>query len=399
MDFMEELKIRMFGEFSLQMGERQISDKGSRSRKVWMILAYLICRWDRTVSQSELIGLIWGDDPTSDNPENVLKVTLHRVRSTLDKLYAGAGHELIQRREDGYRWNREIPAWRDIDEFEKLCAAPAGEDSLAAKCRALELYQGEFLQRQATGTWVIPIAAHYQNLYLQNVLQTGQLLLNGGDAAFAAQLFRKAISAEPYHEGLHQLLMEALMAREDYAGAVQVFQELEKQLFQVFGIHPGEQIREVYRKAARTITDTSLPMEAVAEHLLEQQPAAGALQCDFESFKVLCHAEARAMLRSGNATHVALLSLQEKEGKELSRRSVDRIMKNLAEQMRLNLRRGDAFARCSVSQYIMMLPQANYENSCMVCRRVIGAFLRKYPQTNIKSAYMVHPLTPPDFGD
>ena len=393
---MEQLKIRMFGEFSLQMGDKRISDRDSRSRKVWMILAYLICRWDRTVSQSELIGLIWGDDPASDNPENVLKVTLHRVRATLDKLWPGAGHELIQRREDGYRWNREIPAWRDTEEFEALCAARV--ESVENRLKALALYQGEFLQRQATGTWVIPIAAHYQNLYLQTTLEAGQMLMARGDYSQAAQICRRAIAMEPYHEGLHQMLMEALMAAQDFRGAVQVFQELEKQLFQVFGIHPGDQIRELYRQAARTVTDTSLPMETVAEHLLEREPEAGALQCEFECFEVLCHAEARAMLRSGNATHVALLSVHEKAGKELSRRSVDRALKNLGEQMRISLRRGDAFSRCSVSQFIMMLPQANYENSCMVCRRVIGAFQRKYPHSSVKVEYMVYPLTPPDFG-
>ena len=46
-------------------------------------------------------------------------------------------------------------------------------------------------------------------------------------------------------------------------------------------------------------------------------------------------------------------------------------MENLQEQVRTGLRRGDVAARCSVSQYILMLPQANYENSCMVCRRLI----------------------------
>lgn len=396
---MEQLKIRMFGEFSVQMGDKRISERDSRSKKVWMILAYLICRWDRTVSQNELIGLIWGDDPASDNPENVLKVTLHRVRTMLDKLWPGAGHELIQRREDGYRWNREISAWRDTEEFEALCASRGEEENiLADRLKALELYQGEFLQRQSTGTWVIPIAAHYQNLYLQTVLQAGKMLYDRGDYARADRICSKAISMEPYHEGLHQMRMEALMASGDYNGAVQVFTDLEKQLFQVFGIHPGEEIRTLYRQAARTMTDTGIPMETVAEHLLEREPEAGALQCDFDCFKVLCHAEARAMLRSGNATHVALLSVREPAGKALSRRSIDRVMKNLGEQVRINLRRGDAFSRCSVSQYIMMLPQANYENSCMVCRRVIGAFQRRYPHSPVKIEYMVHPLTPPELG-
>ena len=69
-------------------------------------------------------------------------------------------------------------------------------------------------------------------------------------------------------------------------------------------------------------------------------------------------------------------------------------MEQLGEQIRTNLRRGDTFSRCSVSQYIIMLPQANYENSCMVARRVVGAFNRAHPHVAAKIQHMVQPLTP-----
>ena len=99
------------------------------------------------------------------------------------------------------------------------------------------------------------------------------------------------------------------------------------------------------------------------------------------------------MERSGNATHVALLSLSGIE-KPLTKRTQDKIMEQLGQTLRLNLRRGDTISRCSVSQYIMMLPKANYEDSCMVCRRVIAAFTRAHPQVSVKIQYMVQPLTP-----
>ena len=41
-----------------------------------------------------------------------------------------------------------------------------------------------------------------------------------------------------------------------------------------------------------------------------------------------------------------------------------------------------------------MLPQANYENSCMVCERIVGAFSRRYPHSPVQLKYAVHPLEP-----
>ena len=66
----------------------------------------------------------------------------------------------------------------------------------------------------------------------------------------------------------------------------------------------------------------------------------------------------------------------------------------VGEALRLNLRRGDTISRCSVSQYILMLPKANYEDSCMVCRRVITAFHKTHPHIAVRINFMVQPLTP-----
>ena len=47
-----------------------------------------------------------------------------------------------------------------------------------------------------------------------------------------------------------------------------------------------------------------------------------------------------------------------------------------------------------MSQYILLLPQANYENSCKVCERIIKAFCRQYPHSPAQLHYSVQPLEP-----
>ena len=67
---------------------------------------------------------------------------------------------------------------------------------------------------------------------------------------------------------------------------------------------------------------------------------------------------------------------------------------NLQTLMIENLRAGDVLTRCSISQMIVMLPQANYENSCLVCQRILRAFHRQYPHTPAEITYSVQPLEP-----
>ena len=69
-------------------------------------------------------------------------------------------------------------------------------------------------------------------------------------------------------------------------------------------------------------------------------------------------------------------------------------MQNLLGVIRSSLRRGDVASRCSVSQYILLLPQANYENSCMVCDRIVKAFGRQYPHSPAVLRFSVQPLDP-----
>ena len=382
------LQIRTFGTLSLSAGANRISDSDNRSKKVWLLLAYLLCRRDRAVPQTELIDRIWGDDQGNSNPENALKVTLHRARALLDKLWENAGHELILWQGNGYIWNSKISMDIDADRFEQLCVSEEPEK----RVEGLRLYQGEFLGKLSSATWVIPVMTHYHNLYVHTLLRTAPELMGRGEYELVSQLCRKAVQMEPYHEQLHQILMEALLAQGNVREVSAVYEELRTRLFHDFGITPNEQTRQVYRRANRNADDKTMPIETVLEHLLEQDPAAGALLCEFDCFRILCHAESRAMIRSGSATHVALLSVSGEGEKQLTKRSLERAMENLGEQIRLSLRRGDAFSRCSPSQYVVLLPGANYENSCVVCRRVIGAFFRRYPHGAVRIGFKVQPL-------
>lgn len=393
---MEPIRIRMLGEFSIQSGENIISDNDNRTRKIWTLLAYLICQRGRVISQKKLIELLWGEEPVSSNPENALRITFHRTRTLLNQLWPTAGRELILHKDAGYTWNGDVPVELDYERFDALCAVRTEdtEEKLDACLQALELYRGDFLEKQSSETWVIPISTHFHNLYVDTVMEATALLSDRKRHQEAAGICRKAVAVEPYHEPLHQRLMRELAAQGDQKAAAGVYEALSKRLFDDFGIHPSEQTRAVYRETAHSPGEKTLPMDEVLEQLKEPESEAGAMQCDYDHFKVLCYAESRAMERNGTVTHIVLLSLAADEDKLLTKRSMQRIMDQLGEQIRINLRRGDTFSRCSVSQYILMLPKANYENSCMVCRRVLAAFRRAHPHVTAKINYMVQPLSP-----
>ena len=391
---MEPLKVSMLGDFTLRYGENSIQETGNRSRRVWSLLSFLICHSGHPMSQYKLIELLWGSDADLSHPENTLRLLLHRTRSQLDQLYPGAGRACIVRRDGSYCWNPDIPLELDYVRFENLCHNSSEDPAarLEELTEALSLYQGEFLARQASDSWVIPVSTHFQNLFLNASLEAAQLLEQRQRFGEAVQVCRRCIGADPYFEPAYQLLIRNLAAAGDPGGATEVYEDLNRLLFNNFGIRPSEETRMVYRAAIHSPEDRSMSMDEVLEYLQEPEPEPGALQCDYDYFKMLCFAERRALERSGDATHMALLSVSGTADKPLSQRSLNRIMEQFGQTLRGNLRRGDVISRCSTSQYVILLPKANYENSCMVCRRCITAFRQKHAYTNARIHYLVQPL-------
>lgn len=390
------LQVQMLGQFTLRYGDRTISDSDDRSRRVWSLLAYMLYNHGRSFAQEELIHLYWSNGEKSADPGNALKSIFHRIRTALDKLQPGLGRLLIRRKAGRYFWNNVIPLSLDIEDFEAHfhAAEAAGDDDvrLAEYQAALALYAGDPLPRMTDEIWTIPIVAYYHSLYTRAAAGAIELLEKQERTAEAVALCRRAIHIEPYQEDLYEHLMRGLLRTGDMKGAMSVYEEMSEQLFAHFGVMPSETLRTLYRQATRTVNDRTLTMDEVCSQLEEPAPHGGAMVCEYDFFKILYRAEARSIARNGHSANICLLSVSGKDGEMLARRSLDPAMNNLQVLVQNNLRRGDVIARCSISQYIILLPQANYENSRMVADRLVSAFYRRYPHSPARLRYTVQPL-------
>ena len=238
---MEAIRICMLGEFSLQFGDRIIADSSNRSKKLWILLAYLLCKRDRIIPHDKIIDLLWSEDSGSSRPKNALRITLHRLRSLLD------GHDLILSHNGSCRWNGNFPVQMDYELFERLCQShPENEEQLLCdRLEALELYKGEFLSKFSSELWIIPLSAHLPNLFVQASMEAVRLLSARGRHEEAAHCCRRALAVEPYDETLAQLLMLELCRIGERDAAAEVYDALSQRLFTDFGIEPSEEIKKL----------------------------------------------------------------------------------------------------------------------------------------------------------
>lgn len=393
------IQVTMLGQFAITRNGVTVDDHSNRMKKVWLLLAYLIYARDRRHTQDQFISLIQGADSSEvDDPAGRLKALFYRARAMLGGLGENAGHELIVRKGGSYGWNTEIPLTLDAEEFDRLCGEASrqqdAEKKLELQLQALGLYGGDFLPKIAMEPWVMPIHTYYHRLFLETAEQALPALEQLSRWAEAESLCQKALKIEPYSEILYQHLMRCRLNAGDRVGVVAAFEQMSELLFDTFGVMPSEESRQLYREASREKNDQSVPVDTVREQLRENTGAKGAMFCEYDFFKLLYQVQARALIRSGDVIHIALLSVHGGNRQTLARRSLDIAMENLQALVLDNLRQGDVVTRCSISQMILMLPQANYENSCAVCQRIIKAFQRQYPHSPADIHFSVQPLEP-----
>lgn len=392
------IKICMFGEFSFSTDTQVISDRDNRSGKVWLLLAYIICFRNKTISDDDIVSALWYDDDSNVNPTNALKTMFHRSRSLLDRVCDGCGRRLIIRKKGSYSFNIRADYTLDIEEFEKLYnfgkSSSFEVERLSYYMKALDLYKGDFIPKISSELWVMPLKTYYHNLYLQIVREAIDILLASGRHADIALICRKAIEIELFDENLYYSLMRSLLESKKHNEAVAVYIKMSDMLFSMFGVMPSDQLRETYREAMRTENIQETDLLTIKDQLKEYEQKTGAFLCDYDFFKVFYQIEARAIVRSGDAVHIGLLTITDVQGKPISKRSLGRSMDNLAKVICECLRQGDVVAKYSSSQYVLLLPHANSENSRMVLIRIVRTFRRQYPHFSANISFTIQPLDP-----
>lgn len=376
-----KFRITMLGSFSISIDNAIISDSISNSPKMLNLVAFMIMARSRVVSHSELINLLWPDESVQ-NPVNALKAVICRIRSSL-KPFLGKGICPIVTRNGSYAWNTEYECVVDAEEFDKLCKS-AGNDSLDAGERihlyrkAVDLYIGDFLPKLSDQLWVIPLSVHYHTLYIRTVKDFAALLEKEGLFSEMCDICQRAAGIEAYDEQIHILLMTALERLGNKAAAIEHYKKITDMLYNDLGITPSKDLRDIYGRLMKDRKGMETNLDVIKEDLREDT-LQGAFICEYGVFKQLYRLEARRAGREGTCAHIGLITANPADnepGKEISTALLNKKMDQLLDILRSKLRKGDVILRYSIAQYLVMLMNADFEDSTKVIERVFSSYYR-----------------------
>lgn len=225
------IELRLLGALQVRVDgvERGIAARKHRA----LVAGLALRRGSRT--REQVIADLWPESDEERGRQN-LRHALYRIRAAL-------GADLIAAAGDALRLADGVGV--DVWEFEHAIASGA-DDDLA---HALELYTGDL------ATEVEGVEGEGERVRLRGlVAAAGETLAArrlAADAREALAIARRVIEIDPYREEAHRLLLRALAATGDLAGAAIHYRRLASLLRDELGVEPSSDTRQLYASLGR----------------------------------------------------------------------------------------------------------------------------------------------------
>lgn len=394
-EIVKTVSVSLLGGFALEVDGASLTDDINRSLKLWSVLAYLTLHRERAVPQSEFIELFWPDDHSS-NPVNALKTLLYRIRAMLEPLFGQEIQPILSQR-GAYIWNPAVGCTLDIDRFEELCrlggdTQRTAEERMTSYREAVELYKGDLLPKLSHQMWLVPMAVRYHTAYIAAVKDFAVLLDEAALYEEMHEVCARASDLDNLDEGLHTLIVRALLRQGKDAAALEHYEKATDLLYRNLGVRPSEELRSLYKEIMATEKNLETDLGVIMNDLREAAARPGAFVCEYGFFKEAYRLEVRRAIRSGTCVHLCLITVSLPDGGMPQLKVLSNTMDQLLDVLVNNLRRGDVVSKFSGAQYVIMLPAANYEDSNMVMDRVVRAFYQQHRRSFLKLTVRVREL-------
>ncbi|MBS1702053.1 MAG: tetratricopeptide repeat protein [Armatimonadetes bacterium] len=218
-------KIKTFGSFEVTSKDAVAK---FRTRKTADLVALLVIRPGEQLSRECLAALCW---PDSDASRQSLRMAISDIRSVL-----GEDAVLADRDRVGLNAGRVSV---DVVLFEKLTREKRFRE-------ALDLVQGLFLEGHEED-WVVP-----ERLRLTDMIATAAVSMLADDPGDEnASVAKRILTVVGCREDIHIALMQAYVRRGQTTLAIAQFEELERQLDELWGEPPSQAAVDVLESAPR----------------------------------------------------------------------------------------------------------------------------------------------------
>jgi len=233
------LHIFTLGRFEVRQGARIIPERAWRRRRAGALLRLLLVTPGHSLFRDQITEALWPDTPPSST-----SAIFHQATSALRRALEPDLPEKFPSRYlevDQGRVTLHLPPGSSVD-FEAFEEHIRNEEWEAA----LALYQGELLPDDRYADWATALRERLAHHYIQAALAVARKRLEEHPDK-TLDLCHRILALEPWQEEAVLLGMRAYVALNDRAGAIRLYQKLERSLQEELGVAPQAALQRYYR--------------------------------------------------------------------------------------------------------------------------------------------------------
>src|SRR3954447_8692445 len=263
------VEIRLFGVFSVRVGEAVVPEGAWRLRKAKSLVKLLALAPERRVHRERATELLWAER-TPESAANNFHQALYVARRALE----GAGGDaagILPLRDEMLLLYPEGSVDVDVDSFEAAVARAHDSGVLDDYRAALELHAGELLPEDRYEAWVADRREALNERHLGLLLEFSARLMQNGDSRAAIEVLEQAVVIDPLHEAAHRALMRLFAATGRRQQALAQYHRLRGALRRDLEAEPDPQTAELYRALLRGEVDVEASEQELSRP--EQRPS------------------------------------------------------------------------------------------------------------------------------
>ena len=384
------LVIETLGRFVVRQNNRVLTNQVRQSKKTWDLLKFFLTYRNKSFLPDAIVDQLW-PDACYDNPKNLLRTQIHRLRKLLGEDAENGRPSVITYAGGSYAWNPDAPCQVDADLFEFLShdarqVKDSDPDASILRYRqALDYYKGDYLPECAEEEWVIPLRIHYRRLFIENVLDLCHLLDQQQGYSSVLDVCEKAMLLESCEESIHQVFLDTLLKMGKSREALQHYRYVTGLYYREMGVVPSRQLKETYRQIQETMSPASPDLNSFPKtpDRINRNPAApasdrSAYLCPLSVFQSLLEVEQRRCERQGSSSHLSLFTINA----SVQPSTAAAHLKELELFLVKHLRRADTLTRWNQRSIAVLFSGLSEESVRSVVARILDSYHEQQPNSS-----------------
>ena len=222
------LRVRVLGGFEVEVEGRPVPLAAWRSKQARTLIKILVARRGRPVRRSELCELLWPDDDPARTGHR-LSVLLSVVRAVLDPQHLWSVDHYLRADLLGLSMDLTHVA---VDAENLLSDAAFGRQLItdgqpeSARTVLAEVdrqYRGPVFEEELSDGWATDLREEVRSVWLRTLRELADLSRAAGDWRQTATVLTRLLTADPYDEDAHHLLVRMMVRSRRHGEARRAF--------------------------------------------------------------------------------------------------------------------------------------------------------------------------------